>query len=105
MVVSTVGGLKLSRKLARGAATERQLEDAFHTGLPVEGKVEKQVKGGYEVRIARQRAFCPLSQIDISRTDPSAHEGQVYAFRIIEYKEGGKNLVVSLRAVLEAEQR
>ena len=105
MVVSTVGGLTLSRKLARGAATERQLEDAFHTGLPVEGKVERAVKGGYEVRIARQRAFCPFSQIDTLRTDPSAHEGRVYAFRIIEYKEGGKNLVVSRRALLEEEQR
>ena len=105
MVVSTVGGLTLSRKLARGAATQRQLEDAFHTGLPVEGKVEKAVKGGYEVRIARQRAFCPISQIDTLRTDPSAHEGRVYQFRIIEYKEGGKNLVVSRRALLEEEQR
>jgi len=105
VVVSTVGGLTLSRKLARGAATDRQLEDAFHTGLPVEGKVEKAVKGGYEVRIARQRAFCPFSQIDTTRTDPSAHEGRVYAFRIIEYKEGGKNLVVSRRALLEEEQR
>jgi small subunit ribosomal protein S1 len=105
MVVSTVGGLTLSRKLARGAATARQLEDAFHTGLPVEGKVERAVKGGYEVRIARQRAFCPISQIDTLRTDPSAHEGRVYEFRIIEYKEGGKNLVVSRRALLEEEQR
>jgi small subunit ribosomal protein S1 len=105
VVVSTVGGLTLSRRLARGAATQRQLEDAFHTGLPVEGRVERAVKGGYEVRIARQRAFCPFSQIDIVRTDPSAHEGQVYAFRIIEYKEGGKNLVVSRRALLEEEQR
>src|SRR2546425_103545 len=68
MVVSTSGGLTLSRKLARGAATDRQLEDAFHTGLPVEGKVEKAVKGGYEVRIGRQRAFCPISQIDTIRT-------------------------------------
>jgi small subunit ribosomal protein S1 len=105
IVVSTVGGLTLSRRLARGAATERQLEDAFHTGLPVEGKVERAVKGGYEVRIARQRAFCPLSQIDTLRTDPAVHEGRVYAFRIIEYKEGGKNLVVSRRALLEEEQR
>ena len=79
MVVSTVGGLTLSRRLARGAATERQLEDAFHTGLPVEGKVEGSVKGGYEVRIARQRAFCPISQIDTLRnTDPSDHIGRVY---------------------------
>ena len=105
VVISTVGGLTLSRRLARGAATQRQLEDAFHTGLPVEGRVERALKGGYEVRIARQRAFCPFSQIDIVRTDPSAHEGQVYAFRIIEYKEGGKNLVVSRRALLEDEQR
>jgi small subunit ribosomal protein S1 len=106
MVVSTAGGLTLSRKLARGAATERQLEDAFHAGLPVEGKIERAVKGGYEVRIARQRAFCPMSQIDILRnTDPAQHEGRVYAFRIIEYKEGGKNLVVSRRALLEEEQR
>jgi small subunit ribosomal protein S1 len=105
VVVSTVGGLTLSRKLARRAATERQLEDAFHTGLPVEGKVERAVKGGYEVRIGRQRAFCPFSQIDTFRTEPSAHEGHVYEFRIIEYKEGGKNLVVSRRALLEEEQQ
>jgi small subunit ribosomal protein S1 len=105
VVVSTVGGLILSRKLARGAATAKQLEDAFQSGLPVEGKVERAVKGGYEVRIARQRAFCPFSQIDTARTDPSTHEGQVYEFRIIEYKEGGRNLVVSRRVLLEEQQR
>jgi small subunit ribosomal protein S1 len=104
MVMSTTGGLTLSRKLARGA-TERQLEDAFHTGLPVEGKVEKAVKGGYEVRIGRQRAFCPMSQIDTVRTEPSAHEGHVYEFRITEYKEGGRNIVISRRALLEEVQR
>src|SRR5436309_6995523 len=105
VLVSTAGGLTLSRKLARGAATQRQLEDAFHSGLPAEGKVERAVKGGYEVSIARQRAFCPASQIDTLRADPSVHEGRVYEFRIIEYKEGGKNLVVSRRALLEEEQR
>ena len=106
VVVSTVGGLKLSRRLALGAVTARQLEDAFAAGLPVEGKVERAVKGGYEVRIARQRAFCPVSQIDIVRdTDPAQHEGRVYQFRIIELKDGGKNLVVSRRALLEEQQQ
>ena len=106
MVVSTSGGIVLSRKGVRNAATQRELEDAFRAGLAVEGKVEKAVKGGYEVRIARERAFCPLSQIDIARTaDPAVHEGQVYAFRIIEYKDGGKDLVVSRRKHLEEEQR
>jgi small subunit ribosomal protein S1 len=106
MVLSTEGGVKLSRKLALGAATARQLEDAFHARLPVEGKVERAVKGGYEVRIGGLRAFCPISQIDTPRaTEPAAHEGRVYTFRIIEYKDGGRNLVISRRAVIESEQR
>ena len=106
MVVSTSGGIVLTRRGVRNAATQRQLEDAFQAGLAVEGKVEKIVKGGYDVRISRERAFCPLSQIDIVRTtDPAVHEGRVYAFRIIEYKDGGKNLVVSRRRYLEDQQR
>ena len=106
VVVSTSGGIVLSRKGVRDAATQRELEDAFRAGIAVEGKVVKAVKGGYEVRVARGRAFCPLSQIDIARTtDPAVHEGQVYAFRIIEYKDGGKDVVVSRRKHLEEQQR
>ena len=105
MVVSTQGGLTLSRRLAGAAASDEQFETAFQSGLPVEGKVERAVKGGYEVRIGRRRAFCPISQIDLRGADPSAHEGHVYQFRIIEYKEGGANVVVSRRALLEEEQR
>jgi len=106
MVVSTAGGLKLSRKLVLGAADARQLEDAFRTGLPVEGRVEREIKGGYEVRIARLRAFCPVSQIDIIRgTEPAQHVGRVYRFLITEYREGGRNIVVSRRTLLEREQQ
>jgi small subunit ribosomal protein S1 len=106
MVVATAGGIQLSRKGVRNAATQRELEDAYAAGLAVEGKVEKEVKGGYDVRIARERAFCPFSQIDLVRAaDPAVHVGQVYTFRIIEYKDGGKNLVVSRRRQLEEEQR
>lgn len=105
-VVSTMGGLKLSRKLQRGAASAQQLEDAFRAGLPVEGKVDKAVKAGYEVRIAGQRAFCPQSQIDTIRdTDPAVHVGRVYTFKIIEYREGGQKFVVSRRTLLEEEQQ
>jgi small subunit ribosomal protein S1 len=106
VVVATSGGILLSRRGVRNAATQRELEDAYRAGLAVEGKVEKAVKGGYEVRIARERAFCPLSQIDIARTaDPAVHEGQHYAFRIIEYKNGGRDVVLSRRKHLEEEQR
>jgi len=105
VVTSTDGGLTLSRKLALRAATERQLEDAARSGLPVEGRVEREVKGGFEVRIGGRRAFCPFSQIDIMRAESSAHHGRVYEFRITEYKDGGRNIVVSRRALLEEKQR
>jgi small subunit ribosomal protein S1 len=106
VVVSTGGGIILSRKGVRNAATQRELENAFQAGLAVEGKVESVNKGGYEVRIARARAFCPLSQIDIVRTaDPAVHVGRTYTFRIIEYKDSGKSVVVSRRKHLEEEQQ
>ena len=105
VVISTAGELKLSRRLALGAATAQQLGDAFRAGLAVEGKVAGVVKGGFEVRIARQRAFCPISQIDIVRdTDPAQHVGRVYQFRIVEYKDP-RNVVVSRRVLLEEAQR
>jgi small subunit ribosomal protein S1 len=105
-IVATAGSVVLSRRLQRGAAGLRQVEDAFRAGLAVEGKVAGVVKGGFEVTVARQRAFCPFSQIDTVRnTDPNDHVGRVYAFRIIEFKEGGRNLVVSRRALLEEAQQ
>ena len=105
LVTSTENGLTLSRRLARGAATDKRLEDAFRAGLPVEGKVEREVKGGYEVRVGGQRAFCPFSQIDIVRTsDTAQHIGRVYAFRIIETRRRPE-FIVSRRALLEEEQR
>jgi small subunit ribosomal protein S1 len=106
IVLSTSGGIVLSRKGVRNAATQRQLQDAYESGMAVEGKVVEVNKGGYEIRIGRERAFCPLSQIDIVRTaDPAVHVGHTYAFRIIEYKNDGKDIVVSRRKQLEVEQR
>jgi small subunit ribosomal protein S1 len=105
VVVSTSGGITLSRRLARRGATDRQIEDAFHARLPVEGRIEKAVKGGFEVRIGGQRAFCPFSQVGAPGADPATLEGQVTEFRIIEYGEGGRNLVVSRRALVEEEQQ
>lgn len=105
-VVSMQGGVTLSRRLQRGAATKRQLQEAFRAGLPIEGKVESQVKGGYTVTVAQQRAFCPGSQIDTARdVDPASYLGRVLAFRITEYAEDGRKFVVSRRVLLEREQQ
>jgi ribosomal protein S1 len=37
--------------------------------------------------------------------DPAVHEGRTYAFRVIEYKNGGKDVVLSRRTHLEEQQR
>jgi small subunit ribosomal protein S1 len=77
---------------------------AFRAGAPIDGTVEKVIKGGYEVRVGRSRGFCPHSQIDVHRVDnPDEHVGKTYAFRILQLRRGGDDVVVSRRALLEAE--
>jgi small subunit ribosomal protein S1 len=90
-----------------GAAGQSQLEDAWRSGIPVEGSVEKEVKGGFEVKVAGSvRAFCPFSQMGLRRTDnPDAYVGRRLEFRITEYGEKGRNIVLSHRAILEEERQ
>lgn len=83
------------------------LEEARQSGIPVEGTVEKEVKGGFEIKIgANVRAFCPYSQMGLQRSSaPSAeYVGQRLPFKITEFGERGRNIVLSNRAILE-EQR
>ena len=69
--------------------TAERIELMSVVGEAIGGRVPYAVTVG-EVSVAGQRAFCPISQIDIARnTDPAQHEGRVYEFRIIEFKEGG----------------
>jgi small subunit ribosomal protein S1 len=61
-------------------------------------------KGGFEVRVAGVRCFCPLSQMDAAvALDPQAHVGQTYNFRILRWEQGGRSIVLSRRAILKAE--
>ena len=54
-----------------GAKTGSQhLEVAYHNRIPIKGLVEKETKGGYEVKIAGNiRAFCPYSQMGLQRVE------------------------------------
>lgn len=89
-----------------GIAAKAHLEEAFHGGIPVQGTVQKEIKGGFEVKIAGNvRAFCPYSQVSLRRAaDPSVFIGQELAFKIIEYRENGRNIIVSHRKILEEER-
>ena len=99
------GELLFTTKIQGDKAGKEVLESAFQNAIPVEGVVEKEIKGGYEVSIGDTRAFCPYSQMDIKRVDdPKRFVGTKQTFRITEYKEHGKNLLVSRRVLLEEER-
>jgi len=99
--------MRFTTKVGGGAsasAGNAQLEEAYAAGIPVEGVVEKEVKGGFEVKVAGSRAFCPFSQMGLRRVDDSAALiGKHMSFRISEYAENGRNIVLSHRALLEEE--
>ncbi len=90
-----------------GEAARAQLEEAWRSGIPVEGTLEKEIKGGFEVKIAGNvRAFCPFSQVGLARVE-NAQElvGTQLPFKITEYGERGRNVIVSHRAILEEKIR
>lgn len=103
---SSHGEMRFTTKLGGSVSGSTQLEQAWQAGVPVEGVVEKEIKGGYEVKLGTSRAFCPYSQIALRRVEnPEALIGTRLAFRISEYAENGRNIVVSRRALLEEELR
>lgn len=79
------------------------IKAAWEAGEAISGLVEKEVKGGYEVTVAGQRAFCPFSQIDRFRREGEEYVGRKFDFAVTEYSkdERGLNVVVSRRALLE----
>ena len=93
--------IHLSRSIS-GAADTTMLKDAFHNAVPVSGKVTAQCKGGFHVDIHHIRAFCPISQIDVSYVEnPEVFIGNTYEFLILQFEENGKNIVISRRELLK----
>jgi len=94
-------------RLTVSAAGTAHLEEAYYNRIPVEGLVEKEIKGGFEVRVAGNiRAFCPYSQMGLQRiADSEQHIGKHLTFMITEYGGNGRNIVLSHRAILEEERR
>ncbi len=105
--VTVVDGAMKMTTLVRGHSTVKlaQLREAFESGAAVTGEVRREIKGGFEVFIEGVKCFCPFSQIDLK----GGREGGLYAgsslqFRIIEFKEGGRTVVVSRRVLLQEEK-
>jgi small subunit ribosomal protein S1 len=101
------GELRFTTRLGSGSAGTAQLEQAWENSIPVEGRLEKEIKGGYEVRLGGgARAFCPFSQLGLRRGEDSGESvGQTLAFKITRFGEKGRNIIVSHRAIVEEERR
>ncbi|CAN0528698.1 unnamed protein product, partial [Laminaria digitata] len=82
-----------------------ELREAFRTQMAVEGRVADKNKGGFDVTVGGMRAFCPNSQIDLRPGAADNYIGRKYAFRITEFKQDGKNIVVSRRVLLVEENK
>jgi small subunit ribosomal protein S1 len=81
------------------------IQDAFTKDLPVEGRVDSINKGGFQVIVLGKQAFCPLSQMDLKRIEkPEDYVGKKFTFKITQFSEGGRNIVLSRRKLMEEGQ-
>ncbi len=95
----------LSKALS-GAGKANMLKEASYSRTPVEGKVTEVIKGGFSVDIMGKRAFCPVSQIDVRYVEvQEEYVGQSYHFIVTRFEEGGRNIVVSRRDLLNEEMK
>lgn len=101
----TGGELRFTTKIGGGGSGTEQLENAFQSGIPVEGRIEKEIKGGFEVKLTGNvRAFCPFSQSGMRQAEPADLIGESLSFKITQFSERGRNIVVSHRAILDEER-
>jgi small subunit ribosomal protein S1 len=98
-------GLKLTLAVNLRDAGREALREAYESATPVSGKVSETNKGGFAVDLGGVRAFCPFSQIDVRRADdPTVFVGRTLQFQILELSDNGRNVVVSRRALLQADR-
>ncbi len=98
------GATRLSREKAKRAESWTRLEKASDANETVVGRIVDKVKGGFTVELQDIRAFLPGSLVDVRPVrDPSYLEGKDLEFKVIKLDRKRNNVVVSRRAVVEAE--
>ena len=97
------GDTILSRDKAKRLAAWMNLEQALESGELVTGTVTGKVKGGLTVMTNGIRAFLPGSLVDTRPVkDTTPYEGKTFEFKVIKLDRKRNNVVVSRRAVVEA---
>jgi small subunit ribosomal protein S1 len=90
-------------KLLARKSVDEFLLNAYQNQIPLEATVEKEIKGGFSIKIsASASGFCPYSQMDTKKIDDAAAlVGKKLDFIVIEYGENGRKIVLSRRPLLE----
>ena len=98
------GQVIVSKRRADEKLVWKNLRQAFDEHKPIEGLIDRRVKGGWEVDLGGDiRAFCPASKVDVRRPAESAdYVGTKSLFYIDRlYAKGKTNIVVSRRDWME----
>jgi len=105
-LLSSSGSELLFTTSLSSGASHAHLEEAWRSGIPVAGFVKSEIKGGFEITLGSNvRAFCPYSQMGLRRVE----DNEVYLnthmnFRITQFENNGRNIVLSARAIAEEER-
>jgi len=98
------GQLVLSHKRAREARSWERVNDALEKDEIVKGYIKCRTKGGMIVDVLGTEAFLPGSQIDVKPIrDYDQFVGKTMEFRIVKINPEFHNVVVSHKALIEAE--
>ncbi|CAG4883422.1 30S ribosomal subunit protein S1 [Georgfuchsia toluolica] len=103
MLEDGYGETRLSREKAKRIAAWNDLDKAMNEGILVKGLITGKVKGGLTVMANGIRAFLPGSLVDTRPVkDTTPFEGKEFEFKVIKLDRKRNNVVLSRRAVLEA---
>jgi small subunit ribosomal protein S1 len=98
------GQLVVSHKTARMHHAWDRVNEALKTGEVITGHVKCRTKGGLIVDVFGIEAFLPGSQIDVKPIrDYDMYVGKDMEFRVVKINQEFKNVVVSHKALIEAE--
>jgi len=104
LVTRAAGGtIELSHALAARALDLERLQEARRSGVPVEGKVAGENKGGFTVELGGQRGFVPFSQMELGQARPLAeYAGHTLRFKVTDVR--GRDIVLSRIELLREEE-
>ncbi|HLW39690.1 MAG TPA: 30S ribosomal protein S1 [Brumimicrobium sp.] len=98
------GQLQVSHKTARVYHAWDRVNEALKTSEVITGHVKCRTKGGLIVDVFGLEAFLPGSQIDVKPIrDYDVYVGKDMEFRVVKINQEFKNVVVSHKALIEAE--